>query len=121
MTIFTVFLIKTFPVRFDEAIETLSSFLEQHKSPSFRAFAGYQLAMSYAMTDRFDEAFVNFISFFFFKKKTTNYRWEEAKKTFKLVPGWVRPHYTFDQYAARKAKHYLHVDRFTEVCFFLKK
>lgn len=77
----------------NQAINYLQNFLKLNKSPSFRAFCGYQLGVCLEIT---------------------NQR-EQALSVFEKVPSWVRKHFTYDQYAARKAKEYLHLKGMTKL------
>jgi tetratricopeptide (TPR) repeat protein len=67
------------------AVENFEVFLKDNEAPSFRAYCGYQLGISYIMLG--DN--------------------ENARRILEKVPRWVRKGYTFDQFAARKAKEYL--------------
>lgn len=75
-----------------EAAHWFEKFLAEHKSPSFKAYCGYQLGVAYDMLGEKDK----------------------AARAFAPVPSWVRKHYTWDQFAARKAKEYLKNDGITQ-------
>lgn len=69
----------------DAAVELLERFLAEHKSTSFRAFASWQLGTALLLRNEPDR----------------------AMEVFKRTPELVRPHFSFDAFAARKALEYL--------------
>lgn len=69
----------------ESARASLTEFLARHKSPSYRAYAGYQLGYSLAMLNRP----------------------EEALKVMETVRKDVRPSFSFDVYSGRKAEELL--------------
>jgi tetratricopeptide (TPR) repeat protein len=69
----------------DLAIDLFERFLAEHKSTSFRAFASYQLGTALLLRDER----------------------ERAAAVFRRTGELVRPHYSFDTFAARKASEFL--------------
>jgi len=70
---------------YENAIKTLTRFLNDSPGESFRVYASFQLAMSYELTNQPALA---------------------AEQMKKLLP-WVRKNYDYDEFAERKAKRYL--------------
>jgi tetratricopeptide (TPR) repeat protein len=70
---------------FDLAAQEISKFLDVYKFKSFRAYAGYQLGYSYEILGQR----------------------EKAIAAMKKVSGWTRKNFSFDTFAARKAKEFL--------------
>jgi tetratricopeptide (TPR) repeat protein len=70
---------------FEHAVPLLERFLAEFRSPSFRAFAAFQLGYALDALGRIDD----------------------ARAAMARVEGFVRRHFSFDQYARRKAREYL--------------
>jgi len=87
---------------FESASTLLQTFVERFQSPSFRAFAAFQLGYAYDQLNEIDK----------------------AKEAMSRVSPWVRANFTWDQYADRKALEYLKnpgLSKFNRllVCLFL--
>eukprot|EP01083_Nonionella_stella_P174755 606677_1 len=71
--------------KYEDSIAYYEEFLAEYKSPSYRAFAAYQLGTAYAMLDKNSD----------------------AAHVFEKVPKFVREHYSFDAFAKRMSKEFL--------------
>jgi len=70
---------------FEQATSYLNAFLSESKAASFRAYAAYQLGNCFQLMGENDKAI----------------------SSYRSVHGFVRKHFSYDQFAQRKAKQYI--------------
>eukprot|EP01113_Clastostelium_recurvatum_P036113 TRINITY_DN5109_c0_g1_i1.p1 TRINITY_DN5109_c0_g1~~TRINITY_DN5109_c0_g1_i1.p1 ORF type:complete len:339 (+),score=73.34 TRINITY_DN5109_c0_g1_i1:843-1859(+) len=78
--------------QWESAIPIIEKYLETTKSKNFRAYGAYKLGFCYWMTGKYDV----------------------IAPLYSKVEGWVRPNFSFDKFALRKAQEYSQKGKFSK-------